>query len=181
MLLSSGQPISFGVWAQHLLHLKRHHSQRTCTLTTPSTTLIYYATYISCWFSSEDILFKAFDEASVTQGSAKEHKCPLNLRCSCLSGMQMLVTSASPGTERSTDSIRLHKCNRPWCQLHGFTYLPCQWFSASLGIYSDISVFSPVTMSSTCQRARNIPTFYESTVHDCWCFTCWQGEKERES
>lgn len=38
----------------------------------------------------------------------------------------------------------------------------------------------PVTMSSTCQRARNIPTFYESTVHDCWCFTCWEGEKERE-
>lgn len=34
-------------------------------------------------------------------------------------------------------------------------------------------------MSSTCQKARKIPTFYESTVHDCWCFTCWEGEKER--
>lgn len=36
----------------------------------------------------------------------------------------------------------------------------------------------PVTMSSTCQRARNSLTFYEPTVHDCWCFTCWEGEEE---
>lgn len=37
-----------------------------------------------------------------------------------------------------------------------------------------------ITMSSTCQRARNIPTFYESTVHDCWYFICWEGEGEKD-
>lgn len=99
--------------------------------------------------------------------------------------VQLLVRNADASDICLTRDWALHwfnKATQVQQALMSVTWFYIPTMSVVLSLPGNLfwyKCIQPITMSSTCQRARNIPTFYESTVHDCWYFICWEGEGEK--
>lgn len=102
------------------------------------------------------------------------------------SQVQVLVRNADAGDMCLTGDWALHwfnKATKVQQALMSVTRFYIPTMSVVLNLPGNLfryKCIQPITMSSICQKARKIPTFYEPAVHDCWCFTCCEQEKGRE-